>query len=43
DLHQLFAQLSKEMGYTIVVVTHNEKLAAMADRTLHMQDGNILG
>jgi lipoprotein-releasing system ATP-binding protein len=42
DLHQLFAQLSKEMGYTIVVVTHNEKLAAMADRTLHMQDGNIL-
>lgn len=42
ELHALFSRLSKEMGYTIVVVTHNQKLSEMADRTLTMKDGNIL-
>ncbi len=42
ELHGLFSKLSKEMGYTIVVVTHNKELAAMADRTLTMKDGQIL-
>lgn len=41
ELHQLFFQLRKEFGQTFVIVTHNEALAAQADRTLLMQDGRI--
>lgn len=42
DLHQLFIQLKKETGQTFVIVTHNSDLAAMADRTLTMKDGNFV-
>lgn len=41
ELHQLFFDLRKELGQTFVIVTHNEELAAMADRTLVMRDGVI--
>lgn len=41
-LHKLFFELRDEMGQTFVIVTHNEKLAAMADRKLVMKDGIIL-
>lgn len=41
-LHKLFFELRDELGQTFVIVTHNEKLAAMADRKLVMQDGIIL-
>jgi lipoprotein-releasing system ATP-binding protein len=34
--------LRDEFSQTIVIVTHNEELADMADRKLHMKDGNIL-
>ena len=41
ELHQLFFELRKELGQTFVIVTHNEELAAMADRRLVMKDGVI--
>lgn len=42
NLHHLFLKLREEMGQTFVIVTHNKKLAEMADRTLEMKDGLIL-
>lgn len=42
DLHQLFFDLRKETGQTFVIVTHNEELASLADRTVSMADGLIL-
>ncbi len=41
NLHQLFFTLRDELKQTIVVVTHNETLANMADRKLVMKDGLI--
>lgn len=41
-LHQLFFDLRNEFGQTFVIVTHNEHLASMADRTIHIVDGKIL-
>ncbi len=41
DLHELLFQLRKDFQQTFVIVTHNEELAAMSDRTLTMQDGLI--
>lgn len=41
NLHQLFFKLRDELKQTIVVVTHNESLANMADRKLVMKDGLI--
>jgi len=40
-LHELFFKLRDEFGQTFVIVTHNQTLAAMADRTLTMVDGLI--
>lgn len=42
ELHQLFFNLRNEMNQTFVIVTHDESLAALSDRTIHMADGNIL-
>ena len=42
NLHHLFLKLREELGQTFVIVTHNSKLAAMADRTIEMKDGAIL-
>ena len=42
ELHELFFNLRDKIGQTFVIVTHNPKLAEMADRTLTMQDGVIL-
>ena len=41
DLHELLFQLRKDFQQTFVILTHNEELAAMSDRTLTMQDGLI--
>ncbi len=41
NLHQLFFKLRDELKQTIVVVTHNDTLANMADRKLIMKDGLI--
>jgi lipoprotein-releasing system ATP-binding protein len=43
DLHDLFAQLRADFNQTFVIVTHNAELAAMADRTLTMEDGKLVG
>ena len=42
NLHELFFKLRDEFGQTFVLVTHNEELAAMADRKLIMKDGVIV-
>jgi lipoprotein-releasing system ATP-binding protein len=42
DLHRLFFELRDQMGQTFVIVTHDEGLAAMADRTIHICDGVII-
>lgn len=42
SLHQLFFDLRKELNQTFVLVTHNNKLAAMCDRMLTMKDGLLL-
>ncbi|MFT4942958.1 MAG: lipoprotein-releasing system ATP-binding protein [Patiriisocius sp.] len=42
NLHNLFFKLRDEFGQTFVIVTHNEDLAAMADRKLVMQNGTII-
>lgn len=41
NLHQLIKGLSRKMGQTFVVVTHNENLARLADRVLRIVDGVI--
>jgi lipoprotein-releasing system ATP-binding protein len=43
ELHDLFFQLREDFKQTFVIVTHNENLAKMADRTLVMKDGNFIG
>lgn len=42
DLHQLFFDLRKQFNQTFLIVTHNEELAQMSDRILHMKDGKII-
>lgn len=42
SIHKLFLELKKELGITLVVVTHNQQLAELADRILLMQDGIII-
>lgn len=41
-IHELFLQLREKFGYTFILVTHNEALAALTDRTLIMRDGKIV-
>ena len=43
EIHQLFFTLRDTLGQTVVIVTHDENLAAMADRKITMSDGLILG
>lgn len=41
QLHKLFFELRDALNQTILIVTHNEELAEMADRRIYMRDGNI--
>jgi len=41
ELHRLFVQLRDEHSQTFLIVTHNEELAQMSNRILHMKDGKI--
>lgn len=42
ELHALFFNLRRDMGQTFVIVTHDESLAHLADRIIHMKDGMII-
>jgi len=42
ELHELFVQLRNDFQQTFLIVTHNEELAGMSDRKLHMKDGKII-
>ncbi len=42
DLHKLLLELNQERGQTIVIVTHNDELANMANRKLEMVDGKLI-
>ena len=41
ELHRLFFDLRKQFHQTFLIVTHNEELSHLSDRTLHMKDGRI--
>jgi lipoprotein-releasing system ATP-binding protein len=43
ELHQLFFDLRNKFNQTFLIVTHNEELAQLSDRVLHMKDGKIIG
>ena len=42
ELHQLLFDLRKDFNQTFIIVTHNEELAKMSDRTLEMKDGLLI-
>jgi len=42
ELHQLFFDLRDKFNQTFLIVTHNEELAQLSDRVLHMKDGKIV-
>jgi len=42
ELHHLFFDLRKEFSQTFLIVTHNEELAQLSDRTLTMKDGKMI-
>ena len=42
ELHQLFFELRNRLNQTFVIVTHDESLAKMTDRTIHLKDGMIV-
>ncbi len=42
EIHRLFFELRDKLGQTVIIVTHDEGLASMADRKITMSDGEIL-
>lgn len=42
ELHKLFFDLRDKLGQTFVIVTHDEQLANLTDRTIHLKDGTIV-
>lgn len=42
ELHKLFFDLRDKFNQTFLIVTHNEELAQLSDRVLHMKDGKIV-
>lgn len=42
ELHKLFFSLREKFNQTFIIVTHDENLASMADRMLHIQDGILI-
>jgi lipoprotein-releasing system ATP-binding protein len=42
EMHELFFELNRELGMTILIVTHNDELAAKTPRRLRMADGLIV-
>ena len=42
ELHSLFFELREKLNQTFIIVTHDEQLASITDRTIHMKDGYIV-
>ena len=42
ELHSLFFRLRDEMQQTFIIVTHDEHLATLTDRTIHLSDGRVV-
>lgn len=42
NIHELFLELRDKLGQTFIMITHNETMAQMTDRTLLMKDGQIV-
>ncbi len=42
ELHELIFQLRKDFQQSFIIVTHNEQLAHLSDRTLTMEDGALI-
>ncbi len=42
ELHNLFIDLRNRFKQTFLIVTHNEEMAKMSDRILHMKDGKMV-
>lgn len=43
ELHRLFFELRDRLEQTFVIVTHDEELARLTDRTIHLKDGEVVG
>lgn len=43
NIHQLFAEINRELGTTLMVVTHNQEFAHSLPRRIEMRDGRIIG
>ena len=43
EIHNLFFDLRKDLGQTIIIVTHDPALASLCDRSLTMKDGRFIG
>lgn len=41
-IHELFIELRNKFNQTFIMVTHNEELAQMTDRVVHMKDGKVV-
>lgn len=42
ELHRLFFDLRAQFGQTFVIVTHDEELASITERTIHLKDGLVI-
>ncbi|MBL4635266.1 MAG: ABC transporter ATP-binding protein [Kofleriaceae bacterium] len=42
EIHELFFELNRELGTTVIIVTHNPKLAELLPRCLRMEDGGLI-
>jgi len=42
EIFELFRQLNKDDGLTIVVATHNPALGSLANKIVYLQDGKII-
>lgn len=43
ELHKLFFDLREQLGQTFVIITHDESLASLTDRTIKLVDGEVKG
>ena len=39
----LLQMTNREFNQTIIMITHNEKIAQQADRIIHLEDGRVVG